>query len=112
MRKQKEMKLHLLRLGIVNALRIHADGLDDLWLFRHVVVHVAIHAGDVHSGLRILGDLTKRRILTVKVRRVGHHDENWLPALSGIIVRAIERTPSVCLRSFLKPLAENSPLIS
>lgn len=75
MRKQKEMKLHLLRLGIVNALRIHADGLDDLWLFRHVVVHVAVHAGDVHSGLRILGDLTKRRILTVKVRRVGHHDE-------------------------------------
>ena len=109
MRKQKEMKLHLLRLGIVNALRIHADGLDDLWLFRHVVVHVAVHAGDVHSGLRILGDLTKRRILTVKVRRVGHHDEKLA---TRAVVRAIERTPSVCLRSFLKPLAENSPLIS
>ena len=35
--------------------------------------------------------------------------KNWLPAEFGIIVRAMERTPGVCFRLFVKPLLENSP---
>ena len=37
--------------------------------------------------------------------------KNWLPALFGIMVRAMESTPRSCLRSFLKPLRVNSPLM-
>ena len=37
--------------------------------------------------------------------------KNWLPAESGICDLAMDITPSVCKRSFLKPLLENSPLI-
>ena len=34
-----------------------------------------------------------------------------LPPESGIIVRAIDKTPGSCFRSFGKPLDENSPLM-
>ncbi len=37
--------------------------------------------------------------------------KNWEPAEFGDAALAIERTPSSCFKSFLNPLAENSPLI-
>ncbi len=46
----------------------------------------------------------------LKIKNVydGFMDE---PAESGRMERAMERTPSVCFRSFLKPFCENSPLM-
>ena len=35
--------------------------------------------------------------------------KNWLPAESGTMVRAMERTPAVCFKLLEKPLEENSP---
>ena len=37
--------------------------------------------------------------------------KNWLPALFGRWLLAMERTPVVCFRSFLKPFIANSPLM-
>ena len=37
--------------------------------------------------------------------------KNWLPAELGAMERAMERTPSVCFRSFFTPFWENSPLM-
>ena len=39
------------------------------------------------------------------------YDDGSDPAESGLIERAIERTPLVCFKSFLNPLDANSPLI-
>ena len=37
--------------------------------------------------------------------------KNWLPALSGCMALAMERTPALCFRSFLKRFWLNSPLM-
>ena len=73
-------------------------------------------------GLEIGADdyITKPFSMRELIARVGANIDvykrqmkNWLPAELGAMVRAMDKTPRVCLRSFcLKPLAENSPLIS
>ena len=73
----------LLRRGILHALRVHANGLDGLWLLRLIREHIAVDAGDVHRGLRVVRDLAERGILPVEVRRVRDHDEELAAGAVG-----------------------------
>ena len=76
--------LLLFGLGIFLALSINADGLDDLILLGTVVHHVAVHAGDCHSGLNILGDGTESGVLTIQMGSGIHHDEELAAGAVGM----------------------------
>ena len=58
---------------------------------------------DLVDYVHALSDLAECSVCAVQMREVLCMMKNWLPAESGCMALAMERTPSVCFKSFLKP---------
>ena len=98
-----------LRLGIFLAEGLDRDGLHLLLVGGLVVEHAARSARDGVDHVHTLGHLAEPAYCLSRCGASMCMMKNWLPAEFGSMARAMDSTPRVCLRSFLKPLLVNSP---
>ena len=92
----------LLWLWIIYAEGVNCHGFDLLFVKWSVAV-VSVSLSNLVYHIHALGHFTKSSVSTIKVWSILCMMKNWLPAESGCMALAMERTPSVCFNSFFTP---------